>query len=238
MRILCFVAALVLLGALEPAQHGDFEHYTFALTWQPGICRTGEGCLADQPHRPLIGLHGLWASRPAGLIARGVTDPQWWSRGCDFYHRSTQPPPIASSLVRRLDAVMPHFERSLLVHEYDKHVQCFGFDATQFFSTELRMRAAVASSAFGAYLATHVDRRVTHAALTAAFEGAFHTPHGASLQLECGKDTRGREVLTQFWMQLRAGEIGAFPAPRVFMDSPSNEDTCPATFLIPGFSGT
>lgn len=220
---------------LAPAEHGTFDHYTFALTWQPGICQTEEGCLPDQPKAPLIGLHGLWASLPQDLVAAGVEDKQWWSKGCDLYHHSSGEPPLGPALQAQLESVMPHFAHSLLTHEYDKHVQCFGFDPTQFFTTELAMRTAVESSAFGAYLQQQVGHDVDHAAVVRQFMAAFSTQHGTALQLECGKTASGQIVLTQFWIQLHANEVGTFPAPAAFMDTPSNEDTCPASFRIPAW---
>lgn len=132
-RLLVFALGLVMASGadaatLTPAQHGDFAHYTFALTWQPGFCSTGAGCLSGQPHTALIGLHGLWASRPQALISRGISAPQWWSRGCDYFHHSDRAPRLSQAILEQLRAVMPHLKYSLLTHEYDKHVQCFGFD--------------------------------------------------------------------------------------------------------------
>lgn len=221
---------------LLPALHGDFDHYTFALTWQPGICSTDEGCVAGQPRTPLIGLHGLWASRPQDLIRAGDTDPQWWSRGCDFYHHSSEAPPLDAALHQRLVDVMPYFATSLLTHEYDKHVQCFGFDPTLFFTTELAMRDAVVSSAFGAYLTQQAGKTVDHTAVVNAFDAAFSTAQNTSLQLQCGHDNAGRTVLTQFWITLHAAAVNDFPKPDAFMDTDPSQDSCPQTFLIPAWS--
>jgi ribonuclease I (enterobacter ribonuclease) len=230
------LALLVLLAAaLRPSVHGDFGHYTFALTWQPGICSTDGGCLRSQPRAPLIGLHGLWASRPRRLIARGITDPEWWSRGCDYYGDGTAPPPIASHLRSALESVMPHFRHDLLVHEYDKHVRCFGFDPTLFFSTELAMRRAVIESAFGVYLLHHAGRTVTHAAVTRRFASAFATSQRTSLQLQCKRNAAGTMVLTQLWITVRASEIDRFPQSGSLMDALTNQDTCPAEFSIPAW---
>lgn len=229
------IAALVLC-ALTPAEHGDFDHYTFALTWQPGICQTDEGCAADQPHRPYIGLHGLWASTPHGLLARGIVDPQWWERGCDFYHHSDAPPPIAPALRARVEAVMPRFAQSLPVHEYDKHVQCFGFDPSAFFETELRMRDVIAASSFGAFLRGVAGTTVSHAAVVDAFVRAFHPAQPTALQLQCRNERDGKPALTQFWMTIPTGALAAFPQPRAFMATPTNQDTCPERFLIPAWS--
>ncbi|HEX8806608.1 MAG TPA: hypothetical protein VF741_06645 [Candidatus Aquilonibacter sp.] len=231
MLVLAWILALL----AAPAQHGDFDHYTFALTWQPGICSSDEGCLADQPHAPLIGLHGLWASTPSSLAATGVVDPQWWSKGCDYYHHSDAAPSLDPVLQTQLLAVMPHFAHSLLTHEYDKHVQCFGFDGTQFFETALAMREAVASSAFGAYLVGQEGHEVRHEDVVARFATAFATNHPTALQLQCGKNASGQVVLTQFWITIHTDEINAFPQPQSFMDTPTNQDTCPETFLIPGW---
>ena len=222
-------------SALVPTQHGDFGHYTFALTWQPGICSTEEGCTAEQPREPLIGLHGLWASRPKGLIDSGLPRTTWWSRGCDLYHHSSAPPPISAALDTRVESVMPHFAHSLLMHEYDKHVQCFGFDPTLFFTTELSMRDAVVRSPFGAYLMHQAGRAVKHGAVIADFEKAFATGHGASLQLQCGRNAQGQEVLTQFWITIKADALAAFPGSSSLMDATTVQDTCPGRFLIPAW---
>ena len=229
------LASPIAAAPLKPAVHGDFGHYTFALTWQPGICATDEGCLPNQPKKPLIGLHGLWASRPRKLIEAGVVDREWWSKGCDYYDHSDAAPPLGSALLQQLDAVMPHFEHSLLVHEYDKHVQCFKFDPTTFFSTELAMRHAVVESAFGKYLMAQAGRDVRHDAVIARFRSAFSTSHGTSLQLQCGRTAAGQTVLTQFWITIRTGEIGAFPQAASLMDALTNQDTCPATFRVPAW---
>lgn len=239
-RVFSVIALLAVLLAspiaaapLKPAVHGDFGHYTFALTWQPGICATDDGCLPDQPKTPLIGLHGLWASRPRQLIDAGVVDRQWWSKGCDYYEHSDAAPVLGATLRQRLDRVMPHFEHSLLTHEYDKHVQCFKFDPTAFFSTELAMRAAVVESAFGRYLMQQAGHDVRHDAVIARFRSAFSTSEGTSLQLQCGRTAAGQTVLTQFWITIKASEIGAFPRTVSLMDARTDQDTCPAAFRVP-----
>ncbi|MHB8434084.1 MAG: ribonuclease T2 family protein [Candidatus Tyrphobacter sp.] len=240
MRVIAFVAFAAMccgtvLASLVPARHGDFAHYTFALTWQPGICSTDGGCLRDQPRLPLIGLHGLWASRPRQLIRSGVTDPQWWSRGCDFYVHSTAAPRLDAYLHWALGNVMPHFAHGLLTHEYDKHVQCFGFDPAAFFSTELAMRHAVVEGGFGRFLVSQTGRTVTHAAVAYRFRLAFSTDETRSLQLQCGRNRAGQTVLTQFWITIRTSELAAFPRAVSLMNSPVNEDTCPATFRVPSW---
>jgi len=231
-----FMAAGVRALPLTPAQHADFAHYTFALTWQPGFCSTAGGCLRDQPRDVLIGLHGLWASRPRSLIARGVSAPQWWRRGCDFYHHSDRAPPLAHAMRARLDRLMPHLKDSLLTHEYDKHVQCFGFDAQRFFATELQMRRQVVDSTFGRYLVvTARGHRVRHADVTAAFMRAFRTDQSSALQLRCEHDVARGAVLTQLWITLHADALPRFPRGGSLMNAPIAQDNCPARFQVPGW---
>ena len=83
-------------------RYGVVDHYTLALTWQPGFYGTGPGCLSNQPRAPLIGLHGLWASRPQVPTARHVSDPIWWRSGCDLLHHSDAEPVLADVLQQRL----------------------------------------------------------------------------------------------------------------------------------------
>jgi ribonuclease I len=219
---------------LQAARYGDFAHYTFALTWQPGFCSTAGGCLPDQPHSVLIGLHGLWASRPQSLIRRGISAPQWWSGGCDYYHHSDSAPPLPVATQRRLNAVMPHLRDSLLTHEYDKHVQCFGFDPQTFFQTELRMRLEVVDSAFGRYLTdTARGREVRRAEVIQAFTRDFGTDRSSSLQLRCGSNAQGLVVLTQLWITVYKDALPRFPRDDSFMNAPILQDNCPARFRVP-----
>lgn len=221
-------------ATLAPARHGTFAHYTFALTWQPGFCGTEAGCLRDQPRSVLIGLHGLWASRPRSLVDRGVSAPQWWRRGCEYLHASDRAPPLPAATLRRLNLLMPHLRHGLLRHEYDKHVQCFGFNPRMFFDTQMRMRRQVVGSAFGRYLTLGVPgHEVRRADVIRAFMRAFGTDRRSALQLRCARNRRGRVVLTQLWITLHADALSRFPRAGSLMNAPFAQDNCPARFLVP-----
>ncbi len=241
MRHLLLLVLVALAGSAHAAlpvatQYGDFRYDTLALTWQPGFCATGGGCLADQPEVPLIGLHGLWASRPSVLVKRGVPEQQWWVKGCDDLAPHTDAAPVLSKgLETRLAAVMPHLAQSLLTHEYDKHVACFGFAPEAFFATELAMRDAVARNPFARWLVGQAGQTVQPADALAEFERAFHTSHPRAVQFQCAADRSGRMVLTQFWITLLPGRLGDFPAPAALVDAPIQQDTCPAAFVVPSW---
>ncbi|OBU85602.1 ribonuclease T2 family protein [Chromobacterium subtsugae] len=240
--LLSSLAALLLAGAaqakpLQPARHGDFAHYTFALTWQPGFCATGDGCLPEQPKQPLIGLHGLWPSLPQSLIQQGVPVQQWWAKGCAFFPHALAIALPPTELRQRLSQVMPQLKDDLYTHEYVKHVQCFGYNGVDFFSTAMDMRQAVADSGFGAYLLAQAGQVRRREELEEAFVKAFGTDQARSLQLQCGKDKQGRNVLTQAWFTLKADRLADFPKAEAFVNTPDGEyeDTCKEPFLLPAW---
>jgi ribonuclease I (enterobacter ribonuclease) len=246
---LAFVLALgtstVMPSVPDATVRGDVANYTLALTWQPGICDvdepppTGdsapEKCAADQPHKPLVGLHGLWADRPQSLIRAGISIQSWWSGGCDLLHHSSDPPQLPAALAAEVASVVPHFRSSLVTHEYDKHVQCLGFDAASFFAVAIAMRQAVADSSFGRFLIMEAGHVARHDDVRSAFMGSFGTLKGRALQLRCGRDRAGVVVLTQLWIGVQARELAIFPKDRSFAVAQVDEDNCPATFLVPSW---
>jgi ribonuclease I len=131
---------------------------------------------------------------------------------------------------------MPRLRDSLLTHEYDKHVQCFGFDPQTFFQTELQMRVDVIDSAFGRYLTdTAMGHGVRRTDVIQAFTRAFGTDQSAALQLRCGRDAQGRVVLTQLWITLHKDALTRFPRNGALMNAPIAQDNCPARFQVPGW---
>jgi len=228
--------------ALHPTQHADFGHYTFALTWQPGFCAAKPACLADQPREPLIGLHGLWASRPQALIAADVAPPVWWSKGCDYF--GSQPrvaPHMSDATASDLSGVVAHFADPLVTHEYVKHVACFGLDADRFFRAALVMRGRIATSDFGRMLISDTGRTVSKAELLTAFAhdrvvaSASGTVPELALQFRCEKDQQGHPILAQLWFTVRPDGLNTFPAVQSLMTSPQEQDNCPANFQVPNW---
>ena len=219
-----------------PARYGDFDHDTLALTWQPGFCASGPGCLPDQPRGASIGLHGLWASRPSVLRRRGVAEQRWWREGCDDLGPHASAPPALSPLLRsRIEAVMPHLRMGLLAHEYAKHVACFGFAPEAFFAFAIAMRDAVAFGPFGTWLRGEAGHAVRHADAAREFERDFHTPLPRAVQFRCDRDRGGRVVLTQMSITLRPDRLAEFPQPETLRPAPIPQDNCPAEFAVPSW---
>lgn len=133
-----------------------------------------------------------------------------------------------------LHRLMPHLRHGLLRHEYDKHVQCFGFDTRKFFATELHMRREVLDSPFGRYLSASAQGHdVRRAHLLHVFMRAFGTDQQSALQLRCARDRRGRMVLTQLWITLHTPALARFPRDGALMNAPIAQNNCPARFRVP-----
>ncbi|RJS91044.1 ribonuclease I [Salinisphaera sp. Q1T1-3] len=222
------------MPSLMPGRLGDFGHYTLALTWQPGFC-DGDSCAADQPRDVLIGLHGLWPSRPQDLIQRDIAAPQWWSRGCDYYHHSGAAPTLDADTRRSLARIMPQLDSDLLTHEYDKHVQCFDYVADDFFDAALVLRGRIADSPFGRWLQEHAEQSVARHDLLAAFDRAFDTQKTAALQLRCSGDGDNR-FLSQLWFTIPREHLADFPQEAGLMNAPIAQHNCPARFRVPNWS--
>ena len=219
-------------GALTPLAHGDFDHNTLALTWQPGFCTVGQGCLADQPRTPLIGLHGLWASEPHTLEAQNVPVEQWWREGCSLFGSEAPPPVLDDPMRATLARIVPHTQHSLVEHEWVKHGACFGYAPGPFFAQASALRLRFAHSPVAYYLAGRAGTLVAHDELMAFFHKATQSDQPRALQLQCGTDHEGRVVLTQLWFTLDPAKMDRFPEAQSYLSSPQIQDNCPAHFWI------
>ncbi len=228
-----------------------FEHYTFALIWQPGACLVhaklaGPDC-AQRTSATVSSrqwsLHGLWPSIPAELSRQGMTPPSWWRYGCYFFHSQHSIPPARScqnpaldlqSAVRtRLARAMPAARSCLDRHEYYKHAACYGFKQNSFFRRALNLLQVVNANPFTKFMRDHRGRVVNRAALQQAFRKGFGLSSSKALELRCGlspKNSGQNDVLIQAWITLRANRIEQFPAPRSFM--PGRLGNCGVWILI------
>lgn len=223
--------------SLAAPQHGDFGHYTLALTWQPGFCTGPEGssCQADQPKTPLIGLHGLWASRPSDLIKAQVPVTTWWRKGCSLYEgdAASPPPTFSKALSHRLSEVVAHTHSDLVAHEYSKHVHCFGMDGEQFFSVASQLRDRFEQLPSARHLTAESGMVIEKADLTRQIEADTGPLPERGVQFQCNKTPQGQSVLAQVWFTLKPDSLSSFPKTDAFMSSPQVQDNCPARFLVP-----
>lgn len=227
-----------------------FEHYTFALIWQPGACLVHAKLAGpDCAQRTLVtvssrqwSLHGLWPSIPGELSRQGIAPPTWWHYGCYFFHlqhtipaaRSCQNPALdlQPEVRTRLAQAMPAARSCLDRHEYYKHAACYGFKQNSFFRRALNLLRGVNANPFTEFMRGHRGRVVNRAALQQAFRKGFGLSSSKALELRCAArpGIAGKDVLVQAWITLRADRIEQFPAPRSFM--PGRRGNCAAQILI------
>ncbi|GBR07880.1 ribonuclease T2 family protein [Asaia siamensis] len=219
-------------SALVPLAHGDFDHNTLALTWQPGFCSAGGGCTSDQPRQSLVGLHGLWASEPHSLEAQNVPVERWWREGCGLFVPDAPPPVLDNAMLQTLGEIMPHTNPSLLTHEWVKHGACFGYDPGVFFAKASALQSRFSRSPMMAFLAARAGTVVGHDEVLAFFRTATGATQPRALQLRCETDQAKRVVLTQLWFTLDPKRMGQFPSAGSYLDSPQMQDNCPASFWL------
>lgn len=221
---------------LTPERHADFHHDTLALTWQPGFCSVESGCGADQPHGDLIGLHGLWASEPHTLEAKGVRVQEWWRKGCDLLEApSDEMPGLPPDVSAGLAEMVPHVTHPLVPHEFKKHARCFGYKPDLYFQTALNLRKRFDESFFAQWMRHRAGSVVSHAALLTAFDRTTGNTMPRALQLRCSFDAKRRVVLTQLWLTLSPKQLDTFPAAGSYLPAPEAQDNCPAQFLLPNW---
>jgi len=217
---------------LVPQTHGDFDHNTLALTWQPGFCSAGSGCTAEQSHLSLVGLHGLWASEPHSLEARNIPVERWWREGCGLFTPEAAPPVLDNAMLTTLGEIMPHTSPSLIDHEWVKHGVCFGYDPRLFFAKASALHRRFTRSPMMQFLAERAGTTVAHDEILSFFRSATGAVPPRALQLRCETDHEGRIVLTQLWFTLRPDRMNEFPGAGSYLDSPQRQDNCPARFWL------
>lgn len=234
------VSALMMMDAAAnaagiPSGMQDFNHYTFAVMWHPGVCATwsnaAAGCTDLSPDAKVNQqwtMHGLWASRPQKLLASGMTGPTWWHYGCYWYNADHELPKdscanpalnLPTALHARLYANMPMAHVCLDRHEYYKHVACFGETPEQFFPVELDLLDKLNATSFTAFIRAHRGEWVSRNAILHAFATSFQVKNADALELRCetaGKHTHETDhqgdILTQAWITIHKDQLQAFPA--------------------------
>jgi ribonuclease T2 len=121
MRVFLF-AVLTAVAAVRnaPAQAGDFDYFTLALSWSPTYCASengrNDGHQCGPGRRFAFVVHGLW--------------PQY-ERGWPEFCRSDRPH-LPGALVDAMLDIMP--SPRLVNHEWRKHGTCSGLGPADYFS--------------------------------------------------------------------------------------------------------
>lgn len=217
----------------QPKDIQNFDHYTFAVMWQPGVCATWDyakdACTDRSPTARINRqwtMHGLWASIPTELTQKGMQPPTWWKYGCYYFNPSHKMPEnscgnralnLPAEVRERLNAQMPMTAICLDQHEFYKHAVCYGHSPAEFFTHELDLLDKLNATPFTAWVREHRGQWVTNAEFHAAFAQNFGAQNAHALELRCKSkwDERKKkgDIFTQAWITIQKDKLDQFPSP-------------------------
>jgi ribonuclease T2 len=218
---------------------GQFDSYTFTMSWEPTFCEGKPGaqeCASQRPDRfdaSNLALHGLWpdkngdASHSYGYCGVSSSDqsldraPTW----CQL-----REPAYSDATHAALGIVMPGVNSCLDHHEWTKHGTCSGLTADQYFASAAALIQQVAASSFGQYLKAHAGQTVDSSAVVAAFEQDFGVGSGAKLVLNC-TSVRGSSALLEARLHLPTPLQPASQLAAMLL-STGDRGNCPSSFLL------
>ena len=235
----CIAALLAALALAGCDDDPPFDHLVLALSWDPTFCQFN----ADKPECRTLGggdfaathlvIHGLWPDTAESQrlrycsVAEHVEALDKSSRWCEL------PEPALSADTRAaLDAAMPGTRSCLDRHEWIEHGTCAGIDAERYFSTTLRLAAAVQASKLGDLLAANVGREVPRQRLIDAFEATFGPDAGKALSLLC-THSGAKSLLIEVRITLEPSAINGNLGTRDLRPTAAGAaGSCPAAILI------
>jgi ribonuclease T2 len=223
---------------------GQFDSYTFTMSWEPTFCEgkpSAQECASQRPDRfdaTNLALHGLWpdqnndAAHAYGYCGVSSADqsldraPTW----CRL-----REPAYSDATHAALLTVMPGVSSCLDHHEWTKHGTCAGLTADQYFAAAAALVQQVAGSSLGRFLTANAGKTVDASAANAAFEKDFGAGSGSKLVMNC-TSVRGSSALLEVRLHLpnplRApSELGAM------LLATGDRGNCPSSFLLDPIPG-
>jgi ribonuclease T2 len=187
---------------------GGFQ--ILALSWEPAFCEAHSGVpecttqAAGRADATALSLHGLW---PRNNYCGVSKDAVALDRQSDWAH--LPPVNLDPATAKYLAAAMPGTRSFLERHEWLKHGTCFGGNQQTFFTTALKLFAAVNASPVGKTLAASVGKTITQAEIRQAFDAAFGAGAGDRVRIACTQDG-SRRLITEITVGLY-GDISPNP---------------------------
>lgn len=218
---------------------GQFDSYTFTMSWEPTFCEgkpSAQECASQRPDRfdaSNLALHGLWpdkngdSSHSYGYCGVASGDqsldraPTW----CQL-----REPAYSDATHAALGVVMPGVNSCLDHHEWTKHGTCSGMTADQYFALAAALVQDVAGTAFGKFLTANAGRTVDASAAVAAFERDFGAGSGSKLVLNC-TNVRGASALLEVRLHLPNPPQDASQLTSMALAT-GDRGNCPSSFLL------
>lgn len=227
------------------ATAGQFDSYTFTMSWEPAFCEAKPNqteCASQSAGRfdaTNLALHGLWpdvsgdSSHSYGYCGVGSSE-QSLDRAPTWCRLSE--PSLSNATRDALTTVMPGVDSCLDHHEWAKHGSCSGLDGDAYFALAAALVQKVASTSFGRFLTAHAGQTVAMSDVLAAFEQDFGAGSGSKLALKC-TNVRGSPALLEVRMHLP----NPAPAPADLTSSilsTGDSGNCPSSFLLDPIPGS
>jgi ribonuclease T2 len=218
---------------------GQFDSYTFTMSWEPAFCEgkpAAQECASQRPDRfdaSNLALHGLWPDKNGdsahtyGYCGVASSDqsldraPTW----CQL-----REPAYSDATHAALGIVMPGVNSCLDHHEWTKHGTCSGLTADAYFAEAAALVQQVAATSFGQYLKAHAGQTVDSSAVVAAFEQDFGVGSGSKLTLNC-TSVRGASALLEVRVHLPTPLQPASQLAAMLLDA-GDHGNCPSSFLL------
>lgn len=242
-RIFQILAAVFILVASAEAEEQPRD-FTLALSWQPAFCEINRDrmeCRREQPEqwgaRHFV-LHGLWPNVDRNRDGRIDSDDNYCLDESErtvvqrTNWRNLPPVHLPDNLRRDLDRVMPGAMSLLDRHQWIKHGTCSGLDQTRYFAAAIGRTDDFADSRLSAFVAAHIDQRVTRREVLAAFEDDFGAGSSKTLRLYCRR-TNGVATLSEIRLMLRGDRLEReLSRASLLIPDRAVAGTCPTQFRI------
>jgi ribonuclease T2 len=229
----------VLLAAVTAGGEvgGQFDFYTFSLSWEPAFCAShgaSPECAAPSPGRAdpaRLTLHGLWPDRRGGA-RYGYCGADAKTRALDRANAWCRlPAPDLSDATRSaLVDAMPGVASCLERHEWVKHGACSELAADDYFSAAAALTVEFNRTTLARFLAANAGKTVRTAQANAAFERDFGPGSRRLLALYCA--SAGREpVLVEARLRL-AKELRPGAGLKAQLIDAGGRGNCPSSFRL------
>ena len=220
---------------------GQFDSYTFALSWEPTFCEGKPGapeCQSENAGRfdaTNLALHGLWPDQD------GDARHDYGYCGVDAAVKALDrapswcrlPEPALSNTTRSdLAEAMPGAASCLDHHEWIKHGTCAGSEMSpdDYFALAAALVKKVAATRFGGYLRAHAGQTIQAEAALAAFEQDFGAGSRNKITLNCVR-VNGQQALIETHLRLAKSLRSADQLGSLLLAT-NERGSCPSSFLL------
>lgn len=235
-RVDCGQLAQASPSPTPPAPAASRENL-LALSWQPAFCDIHERNVPECRNQTTsrfdathFTLHGLWPQPEGNYYCHGVSNKDKANdKNASKWHLLPSPPGLTDATLAKLAEAMPGVASDLHRHEWIKHGTCFGADnADAYFRTALALQSQVNNSQLQKTMAAHIDKPVSVAELSQAFEQSFGPGSAAALQIDCKQDTDShRNLVVELQFKLKGDLTETTPLAEALDKShPEQSDTC------------